>query len=333
MADRIVINFGADTREVEQAGKRMSDVLDETQDSLDDVGTAGDDSLEKVTKGAEDAADAAEKMGDKVADSGDGFGELEGVADDALGGIGDGLLGLVGIAGGVGGAVSTLVGGAIDIVTDTIKEQQVEAKKLHDDLVGAYVDAGDAGLNYLDTAAVISAASDIYKNANGELDDYREKAALIGVDVNTYVLAQAGSYEDLRVVIEAAGIAAQTAGEVGEDKSKAGQAAALQEKFAVEAVIRANEALLQSHEDGKEAAEGVIDLKETLSQRERDQIKRTQDAEGARFDALAARYEEAAKRGPIVIPITGDDSALEAIIRKPRTIRVGISDIYGRAVV
>lgn len=336
MADRIVINFGAETRDVEAAGRRMEGVLSDTEGAIEDVGEAGQDSLAQVTKAQDEAADSARGMGDDIASNGGAFDDLASTADDALGGIGDGLLGVAGIAGGVGGAVSQLVGGAISGVTDIIKEQQDAAKQLHDDLVGAYVDAGKAGMTYLEQAVIINAAADIYAD-DGKRADFEKKAAAIGVTLQTYVLAQAGSYEDLKVVIEATGIAAETAGQIGADKSKAGQAEALKEKQAVDAIIVANERLLAAHEEGKTAAEDVVSTKETLAQRERDQIKRTRDAEAERFDALANKYAEAAAREPVDIQtkLTVDESALDRIKNSRYIVNVvaQVSDRYGRTIV
>ncbi|MCU1439996.1 MAG: hypothetical protein JWP85_993 [Rhodoglobus sp.] len=325
--DRIIINFGADTREVEVGGRKIEDVLSDTEKALEDLGATGEDSLEKVTKGQDDVADNAKEMGDGVAANGGKFEELADKADGSLGEIGEGLLGIAGIAGGVGGVVTTVVGGAVDFVTQKIEDQTAAAEELKTRFIDAYQTAAEEGRNYLDTAQIVAAASDIFFDP-AKMDEYRTKAAAVGVDVQTYVLAQAGSYEDLAVVIEAAKQKEQE--RVDAIDSARGGEAYVAEVDGIRDIIAENETLIQTHKDGASAAENAQAIKDQLSQNERNQIKRTSEADQARYEALATAYDTATTRPPIDVPVNLDvpdvdgvlDGLQRAVSRRPINVTV-----------
>lgn len=304
MADRIVIDFTANVREVTRGTDEIADSLKETERNLEDVGTEGERSLEKLTKGQEEADAAAKDLANTVkSDTAGSFDDLAQSAEDGLGGIGDQLLGIVGIAGGVGGAVATGLGAGVEFVTGLITDQIEAAATLKSDLIGAYTDAAAAGLSYLETTGIIRQAIDLQADPS-KMQEFRKAAELIGVDVNTYLLAQAGSYKDLQVVIEAARLKEEERGQVTDDQSKAGQAAALKEAVALDAVIQKNELLIATHREGNEIIDRTAEIRDELGQRERDQIQRTRDADQARYEALGTAYDTAAGRPPIDIRTT-----------------------------
>lgn len=340
MAKGIGIIFNADADEVVDESKRVQKALGGVDDELDNVGTSAQASEKKQTDALDRTARSAEDLGDTVGkDTAGGFEDLAGKAEGALGGIGDDLMGLAGLAGGVGGAVSTLVGGSIDFVTGLIKDQQDAAAKLKADLIDAYKSAADAGLSYLDTAGVIQKAIDLQADPS-KMDEFRKAAELIGIDVNTYLLAQAGSYEDLQIVIEATKAAEETRGQVTGDRTKAGQAAALQEAHALDVVIGKNEALLATHEEGKDLLNRTAELRDAVGQRERDQIQRTRDADQARYDALAEQHQKASELPPVTlrtdVQVPDVDSIFDGLQRKlagkTLTVKAGVVDRTGQRI-
>lgn len=317
MVDRIIINFGAETREVEVAGRKIGDVLDDTEKALEELGSAGEDATEKTTDGLKKVEDAAKKTGEEVeAKGGEGFAGMAEQAIDAVDSIDTSITGLAAKAGGVAGIVSSAVGAGFDFIKGEIEAQLAAVEAVKESIRDMYATAIEDGRRALDQTQIIAAAIKIQTGDQSQLDAYAKKAQEIGVSQQTYILAQAGSYEDLQVVIEATTVALENSGKVGEDKSKSGQAAAIQERRALEAILKANEDLLAIHEAGAEAAERTQDIRDTLSQRERDQIKRTQDADAARWAALQASYEAANALPPVDIKTEVQEPDIEKVFNK-----------------
>lgn len=315
--DRITLNFGANTSDVERGTDRIADGLEDVDRKLEDVGEAGEDAGRKTADGL-----------DETARAGSG-------ADSILGDVGDSLLGIAGIAGGVGGAVSSAIGGAFDFVKGKIDDQIAAAAAVREALVSAYKDAATEGQAYLSQAAVIAAATDIYFDS-GKIANATKEAQTIGVDVNTYVKAQAGDYEALKVVIEAAKQAEADRRAQGAD-SRSTAAAALQEVQAIERIVKENENLLGVHEDNQAAAQATLELTSQLGEEERERISKTAAADQARYEAAA---ENAATLGAtkIEIPVTFDTPDASTVKRglqreldgNPLTVRVRAVDQYGR---
>lgn len=315
MAKGIGIVFNADADEVVDESKRVQGALGDIDDGLGDIGDAAQDAERKQTDAFDATSKSAEDLAQTVSsDTAGGFDELADKADGALGGIGDDLLGIAGIAGGVGGAVSSLVGGAIEYVSELITTQQEQAAQLRDNLVGAYRDAIEAGREYIDDAQIVAATNEIIFDSTAR-KAAELAAAVIGVDVVTYIRAQAGSYTDLQEVIAATTAAEQTRGEVTENQSKAGQAAALQEAAAIDAIRFQTERLQAAHEEGRAAAELAAENQKRGSEEAIVAVE-------AQRAALQALRDDVA--GGIPVQVLLDDSDLNTKLARPRTIRVQV---------
>lgn len=296
MADRITLNFDANTQRAEQGTDRIASGLDDVEDKLDDVGQAGEDAGTAAADGLDEAGRAA------------------GESTDIVGSLGDSLLGVAGIAGGVGGAVSSAIGGAFDFVKGKIDEQIEAAEAIREALVGAYKDAASEGQVFLSQAAIIAAATEIYFDS-AKIASATKEAQTIGVDVQTYVKAQAGDYAALKTVIEAAKQAEADRIAEGSDGSKSGTAAALQEVQAIERIVRENENLLGVHEANQEAAQATIDLTAQLGQEERDQIAKTASADQARYEGLASNIADLNSK-KVVVPATIQTPDVSGALRR-----------------
>lgn len=316
MADRIVINFGAETREVEQAGRKISDVLGDTEDDLESVGNTGEQSLKDVTDAQGEVSDSAKTMNKDIEAGGEGFGGLADKADDALGGIGDSLLGVAGIAGGVGGVVTSVVGGAIDFVTGAIEDQQKAVQELKDRFADAYQTAAQEGRTFLTEAQIQAAALDIIFDSAARTKA-QDEARAIGLDAETYIRALAGDQDALTRAIGLSAVAAEKVtdslkGGVGAQ----GEALTNYDK-SVNLASQVNDKLLQQQQivnDNIDAAGLALSIQDDTT-------------------ASIGRTADALDRLPRVIPVSvvPDTSALDAIERTTRIVRVDLRDIYGRA--
>ncbi|MBX3099001.1 MAG: hypothetical protein KF761_05420 [Salinibacterium sp.] len=338
MADRIVINFGAETREVEVAGRKIEDVLKDTESALEDVGAAGKNAGQGVGEGGDKAAESLDNVTTASGKFGDSLGQVGGIAKDALDGNVGGAVekvagvlgGLAGTIPGIGAAVGVLATEGISAVVGGLQDAQKEADELKARLVDAYKKAAEEGRNYLTSEQINAAALDILhpKDQAGrdKLDGYKKAADLIGVDQNTVILAEAGSYEDLKVVIDAAAQAEK-------DRRLSRNVPELQ---TIQGLVSEYGTLAEAHKTEAANAERSQEIKDTLAQRDRDQIKLTREAEGDRYQALADNYAAAAAREPVDIKtkVSVDDSALKNIGRTTyaANVLVEFKDGYGRKI-
>ncbi len=271
--------------------------------------------LGRVERAVADVGKSADELEKTVTTrTAGGFDDLATSAEDSLDGIGTSLLGIAGIAGGVGGAVATALGTGIQFVTDLITTQQEEAATLRDNLVGAYVDAGAASRLYLEDAQITAAANEIIAD-DAQRNAARVAAAIIGVDVVTYIRAQAGSYTDLQTVIAATAVAEETRGQVTEDQSRAGQAAALQEAAAIDAVRNQVERLQEAHDEGRLAAELAAENQKRGSEEAVTAIETQRTTLQALRDDIGTG---------VPVRVTLDDEDLQTKLGKSRTLRVQV---------
>lgn len=319
MADRITLAFGADVDEVVRGTDQISQSLDDTTRKLEDVGTAGEEAGQSTSDGL-----------DRAAQSGSD-------ASDIFDGAGTKLLGIAGIAGGVGGAVTSAIGGAVDFVKGKIDEQIKAAAELRQNLVGAYKDAASEGRAYLEFAQIIAASNEILFDPAKRAAAIKD-AATIGVDANTYIAAQAGDYNALKVVIEAAHQAEDARRQAGSDGSKSSQADTLQDIQGIKDVITKSEQLLGVHKENQAAAAQAAQISAQLSQEERAQIQQTADADQSRYEGVAANIAKL-KGQKVQVPVEFDvnSSSLDSYLRDLRNRHIPIvADVvdhrYGRTV-
>lgn len=339
----ISIEFVANLRDLINGIEKGEVSIEELKDYIDSVGEAGEDAGKQAERGFDDLADSAKDaqedvagVGEEVDDAGGKLGGLGETARDVLEGdvsgaaesAAEALSGL-GPAAGAAGVIGAVGIGAI---TTALSQQQEEANETRDSLIGMYREAAEEGRKYLDEAQIIAAANDVLFNTD-KRKEAQEEANRIGVDLLTYIRAQAGDQAALNTVLERGNALLEEAAAIGDDKSKAGQAAALQEKNAIEAVVRENERLRDIHLEGQEAATLAGQLVAEQQQAQRDEINRTADVAAARYQGVAA----AAGAIPEVITPTiifdVDDSAYYRALenaRKNARIRLEITDGYGR---
>jgi len=193
MADRITINFTANTRDVERGAERISDSLSEVEDSLDDVGTEGQRSLEKATEATDDLGESADATGGKV-------GAIGGIAKDALEGdlsgaasAGAEALSALGPAGVAAGIIAVggieIIKGVVEGIGEATEADQAKAAEW----AQAYIDAGSKILS----AAQTVASSNAIITDPEQYEKAQENAKNWGVSVGLAVLAMAGNTDAL----------------------------------------------------------------------------------------------------------------------------------------
>lgn len=295
----VTIRYDSDTdgaldgaRDVERSLDDLNDKLGDAssagQESADDLADAFGDAADDVESSAAEASDAVDDIGDASEESGGSVRGLGRAGKEAMeGDLAGGARAVLPLIAGLGPAAAIAGGvavGALGLVSDQLERQQKQAEEAKADLVSMYQDAISSGSQYLDKLQIISAAQANFADAD-RMEDFRKKAEQIGVDVQTYVLAQSGSYEDLKVVIEAA----QQAEEARSDEYGDGSITAAQrrELDGIRDIITASDELLQTHEDQRQAAEDTQNVRDALNARERDQINRTSAVAEQRLTGLA----------------------------------------------
>lgn len=352
MARAYTLNIAADTRAVKVGiDKGVIEPLDDALEVLEDIGRNRD--LDKLEQQAEDAQDQTEKVkkefselaqeirntgrkaktdfGDKVrqaADDGsEGMKELkdegsgtakelaasfDGSMDSISGGIQEVAANAFSGFGPAGAAAGIAAALGLGAITAELTKQQEEAEETKQALIDMYREAIDEGRNYLSEAQILGAITPLLLDTEKQ-EEFRKKAAEINVDVLTYTRAQAGSYEDLQIVIDAAKKADEERGSGAEVNSKQAQAAALEEKNALARIIAENEVLIEQHDANKLGAEAVAQARADSEKRQRDQINHTRDTSQARYEAEAIALGKLPKSVAVKVDLVEPD--VDAITR------------------
>lgn len=145
MADRITINFTANTREVERGADRIDDSLTDVEKALEDVGKEGERSLDKATGASDDLGDSVEGVDGKL----DGLGNtakdaLEGDVAGAARGAGEAISGL----GPIGLAAGTAIVAGTEIVKGVFDANAAAAEAMAEATSNAFARMVEAGGNY-----------------------------------------------------------------------------------------------------------------------------------------------------------------------------------------
>jgi len=284
----IVIRFLSEFVDFVTGKNRVKDELKDLDRGLDEMGDTSEQATSKATDGlseVEDAARTATDATDDLGDSADQAKEKSGSFTDNFKG---GLLAIAGVAGGVAGLVQTVLGKAVDFVTQQIMNQIKAADEMKRAITTAYQDAGAAGDKYLSkaqiTANALAIINDDIKRSNAERD-----AAAIGVDASTYIRAQAGEYEALKVVIEATKRAQDKLNERPPSPADYEARAAQERLNNIEAQ---NKALQNLHDQGQANAEFTIQVTNDIKAAELDRIEKTKTADQERYEALAQHVQD-----------------------------------------
>lgn len=315
-------------RDAQKATEKTRDEVDDLKDQLRDLGRGAKADFAKPMK---DAADDTSKAFEQVKD--DGFSNAKEVAssfDGSAQSIVDGFQGAAAEAFsgfGPAGAIAGLAAAAgLGLITAEFTKQQEAAEEAKQALVDMYTDAAAAGRAYLDSEMINDKAREL---AMGDRKKFEEQAKALGLDLNTVILAQAGSYEHVQVVIKAAEQAAADLASTSDAGSRQGLARLQEEQDAVGGVIREYAGLEEQHKRNQEGAQVAMAVAEELHQGEREQIKKTRDADQARYEAAARRY--GVPLPAAVVPVTADTAAADRAMRAfaSKTYRVKV-DIEGR---
>lgn len=316
VADRIIINFGAETREVEVAGRKMSDVLKDTQDALEDVGEAGEDAGKQSTDALDDTAKAGEGVKDSLSAVGAAGskalkGDVGGAAEEVATTLAD--IATAAIPG-VGAALGVLATEGIQAITAGLQESEKQAQALKDQLSDAYQTAVEGGRRALDEAQIQSAAYDII--FSDQRDAYLKNAQAIGVDFTTYVRALVGDENALNQARET------------------GIARLEQQKALTEGAVGANGEAVSAYDSQLTKIQSVVDLL-NAQKASQDDIKESVELSLRLRNGdleLVQKTNKAIADTPATVPtrLTVDTSALDEMERTPRRVRVDLYDQYGR---
>lgn len=327
----LTFNIGANERAAVQSVKNLGKALDDTSDKLDDL--AKDTGIERLERGFSDLAREAKQAERAVERVGDGsktsfkragdatsdlkdearqnFSEITSSFDGSMESIGDlaqGTLGGIASSGlpGIGlaaGVAAAAVGG----ITTYFTELADKAKEVKEGIIGDFVEIGDA----LDQEAVDARVRDLLGNENT-----RKQALLLkdilGVDLAQALLILAGDFE--------------AAGTTAEDALRGVQNAGSDVDLQVWAELKNTmEATNEALAVGPALAKAREDASARAGEAERAQIKRTQDADQARFELYAAAVQNARNNASsgIKIPVTLEDRTDVSALRSSILRRVG----------
>lgn len=175
-----------------------------TEDAVDDIGEGGKRGFGKMSESAQEVSqEIGQNLGEAVSSARGNIAELGQVGQDTLGGLaatlaGAGPIGIVGAAGLAAGAFG------LGAVTGELQKQQEEADRMRERIGDAYKGAAAEGRRYLDTAALISEASDLMFNPD-RADEYKRvlaDAKQLDIDRNVVIRANAGDLDAQRIVQE-----------------------------------------------------------------------------------------------------------------------------------
>lgn len=325
---------------------KLDRALDEMRRTGDVAGRDASDSLGKVERAAKDAEDAVDdiggnsfrrlketsaEVGDEIRQNlGEGLanaarGDFEGLADV----IGDTLGGATASIGGIGTAAAAAAGAAgLGLVIAAIQTSNAEAEKLRERLSSAYLDALDAGSEYITQQQVIAELRDLMFNSDrlGEYNRLLEDQKTLGLDLETLAGANIGRQEDLATVQERI----NTLKQQGSDIDR-GSDSILGNIDTNLAGIANRWADVQAETDKQKQKVAELESAEArLSASARDQINRTADTAAARYSALARQYGV-----PIegVVKMRVDTSAWDNYVPRFKTgviavnVRTGINQL------
>lgn len=324
-------DIGANERAAVRSVKNLGAALEKTSDSLDDVARDGDQALGKLEKSFEQLAREAKQTDKAVGKVGDGgfkkagdasgefknealqnFSEVTSSFDGSMSSIGDlaqGTLG--GIASSIPGI--GLLGGAaavgVGLVTAELVRQEEAAQVLRERLSAAYLEAAQAGRDYIDTAQAIAETQDLITNPDRR-EEYNQLVAdgnRLGLDFQVIADANAGKVDAQRQVQERINGLLED-----QDSYYTTIRDGIQEmKPEIEGITERWGQVIGATKEQQEQVRVLEEYTAQANANEREQIKRTADASQARYDALARQ----ASKG-VTIPVRIDDrEAYNALAR------------------
>lgn len=333
MADRITINFAANTREVEQGADRIDDSLTNVEKALEDVGTEGERSLEKTTdaasdleKGTRDVEGSVRELGSAATDALGG--DLVGGAESAL----TSILGL-GAIGGAGGIVATSL---IEIARGFGASWEEESEATKERISSMYDDMLESGANFLSDNLVQQNVTAIVQDAE-KLKTLNDYAIDTGIAVADLIAAEAGAGGTRSALLEK--INGQLADNV-----------ALQEAggFETQAEADALDAQIVKLDRVREHFDGLAsEQRESLNlvQTTRDVLDVIESGSSATVFARKEENEQIQKRNKLladtpttvtsrlVLDTNEADKQLASLFAKPRYVKTNAVDRNGKPII
>lgn len=362
----ISINFLANVRDFLRGTDDVEKAFDGVSGSLDEVARDGDRSTEKLErsfkdltrtvdretntaqrsmgrnfeKGTRTAKGELDELGREARqNAAETFSSFDGSVDSFADGIQGTLGGIVSSLGAVGAVAGAAGAIGIGLVTAELVKQQEKAEEVKAALTDAYRSAAEEGRDYLDEAQIIARANEIIFDPD-RYKKSQEDAKALGVDVTTAIRAQAG---DLAALDTISRIATQAEEErLRVMASDDGAAAALSlEVSALRGVADEYETLREKMNENSALAREAGAVKSEIEREQREQIKRTRDADQARYEALGRAHDEASSRGPIDLRTTLEEPDTDAVRRgiensferRPARVRARIVNRLGQEVI
>lgn len=199
-SDRITLNFGANTREVEQGTDRIADSLTDTERKLEDVGRAGEDAGDAAAGGLADVGTSAGDVGTQLGDLGNIAtdvleGDVAGGARSAVGAI-SGLAALIpGVGAAIGSGLALAANAFIGAWEQAAKTNEDRIKSMYEDMIAS-------GRDFASTEFVNSEIDKIVED-DARLAQVKADAAEAGVKLSIALRAEAGDQVALSTVLQA----------------------------------------------------------------------------------------------------------------------------------
>lgn len=279
---------------------KMADAYRSAGRSSDKFARTADDGFDKASRGVDDfkqeANSTLRETAASISSLEDGVGALQEVAANAFAGFGP-----------VGAGAGLVAALGLGLVTAEITKQQEAAQRLRASFSEAYQEAADGGRKYLDAAQITQAANDLIFNPDrlAEYNKLKEDAIKLGIDDNQLILARAGDQEALNAVLQATAEKQQELKATTEDAGSNAIRLSLEERNNLEALQSDYEEIAQLHITNAENATKSQEIKSKLHAQEREQIKKSLDAERTRAETISELY-----RNPLEVKLSVDDSAL-----------------------
>jgi ElaB/YqjD/DUF883 family membrane-anchored ribosome-binding protein len=327
------LDIAANTRQAQSQVKDLGKELDKVGGVLDDVARDGDkagDKLESTFRDmGRDANDAGKKIkkgvGDGLKEAGseakssgrEAAASFSGEFDDVTDFVQETAANAFGGFGPIGAAAGLAAAAGIGLAGAELTKQQEQIDAMKQRYSDMYAQAAEDGLNYISTAQIIAQTNDLMFNPDraNEWKSIQEDAKQIGLDANTVALARNGHEESLNVVLAATADARDALKAKNEEAGWNAIRLSLDEQNALRGIQSEYENIKGVQDANQENLKNANAINAGLREAERDQIKRTQDADQARYEAMARNYNN-----PIKAKVEVDDSAIRNY--RPPTISI-----------
>lgn len=297
-------------REASDAGNKMErtfrDIARESSDAGRKIGRDMKDGTDKAKKGVDDfrqeASSSMRETAASISSVEDGLDAVQEIAANAFVGFGP-----------VGAGAGLVAALGFGLLLENLNEQNeaIAAQKQY--YADAYQSAADEGRKFLDVQTILREANDIQFNPD-RANEYKralEQSKALSLDINDVLLARAGDEEALQVVMETTKQKLTEVRAASEDASFSEHSAAKEQEANLLILQKEYEKIGDLHEENAQKAANSQAIKDQLSQQERDQIKRTADADQARYEGLAEKIANLPKPPDQTVKLKVDDTEVK----------------------